>query len=69
MLILSRKVNESIVIGDRIVIRILRIGKDAVKLGIEAPLECRVHREELLARPPKPGPGSAPAQPGDAANP
>lgn len=48
MLILSRKVNESIVIGDTITIKILRINRDAVKLGIQAPSECRVQRQELL---------------------
>ena len=48
MLILSRKVNESIVIADRITIRILRIGRDSVKLRIEAPDNCRVHREEIV---------------------
>jgi len=48
MLILSRKANESIVIGDGIVVTVLRIGRDTVKLGIQAPQECRVHREEVL---------------------
>ena len=47
MLILSRKASESIVIGDGIVITVLRIGRDSVKLGIKAPAECRVHREEV----------------------
>lgn len=47
MLILSRKVNESIVIGDRITIKVLRISRDVVKLGIQAPGECRVQRQEL----------------------
>ncbi len=47
MLILSRKVNESIVIDGRIVVKVLRIDKDAVKLGIQAPTELPVHREEI----------------------
>jgi len=47
MLILSRKLNESIVIDGRIVIRILRIDKDSVKLGIQAPTELSVHRQEI----------------------
>lgn len=67
MLILSRKTNESIVIGDGIVIRVLRISRDSVKLGIEAPAECRVHREELLLRTPKGPSAGAVAPPGDAA--
>ena len=54
MLILSRKLNESIIIGDRVVVRILRINKDTVKIGIEAPVDLKVHREEVLRFPPKP---------------
>lgn len=48
MLILSRKLNESIVIDGRIVVKVLRIDKDAVKLGIEAPPELPVHRQEIF---------------------
>jgi carbon storage regulator len=47
MLILSRKLNESIVIDGRIVVRILRIDKDTVKIGIQAPTELPVHRQEI----------------------
>ena len=47
MLILSRKVNESIVIDGRIVVKVLRIDKDTVKLGIQAPTDLSVHREEV----------------------
>ena len=47
MLILSRKLNESIVIDGRIVVKVLRIEKDSVKLGIQAPPEVPVHREEI----------------------
>ena len=48
MLILSRKLNESIVIDGRIVVKVLRIDKDAVKLGIQAPAELSVHRQEIF---------------------
>lgn len=48
MLILSRKINESIVIDGRIVVKVLRIDKDAVKLGIEAPPDLPVHRQEIF---------------------
>lgn len=47
MLILSRKLNESIVIDGKIIVKILRIDKDTVKLGIQAPVELPVHREEI----------------------
>ncbi len=47
MLILSRKLNESIIIDGRITVKVLRIDKDTVKLGIQAPAELPVHREEI----------------------
>ncbi|MDB6030012.1 MAG: carbon storage regulator [Verrucomicrobiales bacterium] len=48
MLILSRKLNESIIIDGNIVVKVLRIDKDTVKLGIQAPSELPVHREEIF---------------------
>lgn len=47
MLILSRKTSESVVIDGRIVVKIVRIDGDVVKVGIEAPLNVPVHRQEV----------------------
>jgi carbon storage regulator len=47
MLVLSRKVNESIVIDDKIQVVIVEIRGDKVRLGIEAPKEIPVHRKEV----------------------
>jgi carbon storage regulator len=47
MLVLSRKKNESIVIDEKIVITVVEIRGDKVRLGIEAPKEVPVHREEV----------------------
>ena len=47
MLVLSRKVNESIVINDDITIVVVDIRGDKVRLGVEAPKEVPVHRQEV----------------------
>ncbi|MEM1062579.1 MAG: carbon storage regulator CsrA [Planctomycetota bacterium] len=48
MLVLSRKRNESIVIGDDVVVRVIEVRGDKVRLGIEAPREISVHRKEIF---------------------
>lgn len=47
MLVLSRQRDESIIIGDNIVITVVDIRGDKVRLGIQAPTEIPVHRQEV----------------------
>lgn len=47
MLVLTRRTEQRIVIGDDIVITVLEIKGDTVRLGIDAPRSVRVHREEV----------------------
>ncbi|NLX99457.1 MAG: carbon storage regulator CsrA [Rhodopirellula sp.] len=47
MLVLARKLNESIIVGDNIVVTIVDIRGDKVRLGIDAPREVTVHRREV----------------------
>ena len=50
MLVLSRKLNQSIHIGDGISIRVVRIKGNSIQLGIDAPKDIHVVRSELLER-------------------
>jgi len=50
MLILTRRMSESIIIGDNVVITVLGIKGNQVRLGIDAPKEVSVHREEIYQR-------------------
>jgi carbon storage regulator len=47
MLVLSRKVGERILIGDKIAVTVVRIAQGGVRIGIEAPPDWAVVREEL----------------------
>lgn len=47
MLVLSRKIGERILIGDKIAITVVKIGHGGVRIGVEAPPELAVVREEL----------------------
>ncbi|QDT91840.1 Carbon storage regulator [Gimesia algae] len=49
MLVLSRKKDEKIIIGDSITLMVIEIKNDKVRLGIEAPKDVTVHREEVYA--------------------
>ena len=50
MLILTRKVGESVLIGDGIKVSILAVKGNQVRVGIDAPKDVSVHREEVRAR-------------------
>ena len=55
MLVLSRKAGQTIVVANNISIAVLGVRRGAVRLGIQAPREMRVCREELLDGPDRPG--------------
>ena len=50
MLVLSRRLNEKIMIGDNIILEVTMINRYDVRIGIEAPREIAVHREELYRK-------------------
>ena len=50
MLILTRRVGETVVIGDNVVVTVLAVKGNQVRLGIKAPRDVAVHREEILER-------------------
>ena len=50
MLVLTRRINERIVIGDDIVVTVLEVHGEQVRLGIDAPRSVKVFREEVLQR-------------------
>ena len=50
MLILTRKTGESIMIGDSVVVKVLGVRAGQIKIGVEAPKDLSVHREEIYKR-------------------
>lgn len=47
MLVFTRRRGEAIIIGDGIEVRVLRVGRDGVRLGVVAPPALPVHRQEV----------------------
>jgi len=50
MLVLTRKVGESIAIGDQITIKVLEVKGSNIRVGIEAPSDFRIYREEIYVK-------------------
>ena len=50
MLILNRRVGENIVIGDDITVTVLGVSRNQIKIGVKAPKNISVHREEIYTR-------------------
>ncbi len=50
MLVLTRKPGEGIIIGDDITIKIITIKGGAIRIGIDAPLDTKIHRQEVYDR-------------------
>lgn len=50
MLILTRKIGESLMVGDEVTISVLGVKGNQVRIGIDAPKDIQVHREEIYNR-------------------
>ena len=72
MLVLSRKLNQAIMIGDDVRIVVVAVDRDTVKLGIEAPRTIPVHRSEVyeeIQRTNRAAAGELPAPPAEGVKP
>lgn len=53
MLVLTRKEQEEILIGEGVTIKVIEAQRGRVRIGIEAPKDVRIRRKEILGRPPQ----------------
>lgn len=65
MLILTRKRGETVVIGDNVAVTVLGVKGQQVRIGIAAPDDVAIHREEVLKRQTEPTPEQAPSETGE----
>jgi carbon storage regulator CsrA len=68
MLVLARKINESIRIGENIVLKVIAIQEGQVKIGLEAPIEIKILRQEVYEEVLKNNMQAASARKDDAVN-
>ena len=65
MLILTRRVGETLMIGDEVTVTVLGVKGNQVRLGVNAPRTVAVHREEIYERIKREQEGGGPPEPGN----